>query len=272
MAYLHDTNKLYRIRSAGFDCIDVQDFVNVEGELYRMSDADFDRTVSEYRNSLDMIGLSVWQIHGPWRWPATDSDPDVRAEWLRDCLRAVRGAAMLGSRCFVIHPLMPYGAVDKDPVAVRALNVDFYTSLVEYGKKNDVIICIENMPFGGQALARPTPMLDFIKEIDSPYLRACIDTGHCAVLGLSSGDAVRLYGRDYIAALHVHDNNGVNDLHSEPFSGVIDWQDFSAALSEIGFSGVLSLEVKNPNFVENDDWDAYFRNLVTVAQRLIKEP
>ena len=81
-----------------------------------------------------------------------------------------------------------------------------------------------------------------MKEFDSPFFRVCLDTGHAAVLGLSPADSVRLVGREYLTCLHIHDNDGVRDLHWVPYRGVIDWADFSLALHEIGYKGTLSLE------------------------------
>jgi sugar phosphate isomerase/epimerase len=62
------------------------------------------------------------------------------------------------------------------------------------------------------------------------------------VFGLSPAEAVRMIGHECLACLHVHDNNGRNDLHWPPYAGVIDWADFSRALHEIGFDGAFSLE------------------------------
>ena len=45
-----------------------------------------------------------------------------------------------------------------------------------------------------------------------------------------------------LVALHVHDNDGIRDLHQIPYEGVIDWADFARALSETCWNGVLSLE------------------------------
>ena len=46
----------------------------------------------------------------------------------------------------------------------------------------------------------------------------------------------------WIQTLHVHDNDGIRDLHQIPYEGVIDWADFARALSETHWNGVLSLE------------------------------
>ena len=98
------------------------------------------------------------------------------------------------------------------------------------------------MPFTKLILSTPVQVLDFVKEFDSPWFRVCLDTGHAAVFGLSPADAARMIGKDRLACLHVHDNDGRGDYHWLPFRGVIDWEDFSRALREIGFEGSLSLE------------------------------
>ncbi|MBP5767054.1 MAG: sugar phosphate isomerase/epimerase, partial [Clostridia bacterium] len=79
--------------------------------------------------------------------------------------------------------------------------------------------------------------------------KVCLDTGHCAVCGVKAGDAVRETGKEYLAVLHVHDNNGRGDFHWLPYFGVIDWRDFTAALKEIGYDGSLSLETNVPGGV-----------------------
>ena len=53
--------------------------------------------------------------------------------------------------------------------------------------------------------------------------------------------AVRRTG-EALRVLHVHDNNGISDLHRMPFYGIIDWEDFNEALKDIRYSGVFSLE------------------------------
>ena len=69
-----------------------------------------------------------------------------------------------------------------------------------------------------------------------------LGAGLCAIYGDSVGYAVRTIGKEYLSALHVHDNDGRGDNHWLPGQGVIDWSDFSKALGEIGFEGTVSLE------------------------------
>jgi len=131
-----------------------------------------------------------------------------------------------------------------------------------------VVICLENMPFPCQCLARPRQTLEFVRSFDSEWLRVCLDTGHCAVLGLSAGDSVRLIGKEYLWALHVHDNDGLRDRHLPMRDGVLDWTDFGNALQEIGFEGTLSSEVKIPPTLDADGRDQMLRSIYQQAAQI----
>ena len=122
------------------------------------------------------------------------------------------------------------------------MNREFFSRLVDLAKEYGVVVALENMPFTKLILSTPEQVLGFVKEFDSPWFRVCLDTGHAAVFGLNPADTVRLLGKEYLSILHVHDNDGRRDLHWLPYFGVIDWADFSRALTEIGFEGTVSLE------------------------------
>ena len=110
--------------------------------------------------------------------------------------------------------------------------------------------------------------LDFVRKINSPWLRICLDTGHCAVFGIQPADAVRMLGKDMLKTLHVHDNDGVQDRHWIPFTGVIDWVDFRHALQEIGFDGCLSIETAPPVKFTGENQLLQDRSLVISALQL----
>ena len=83
--------------------------------------------------------------------------------------------------------------------------------------------------------------------MNSPFLVACLDTGHANCAGIAAGKFARILG-DRLKVLHIHDNMAKSDAHALPFTGTIDWKDFGAALKEIGYSGALSLEWRNGGF------------------------
>ena len=230
-----------RLRLLGYDCADLQTFVNTETEWF--SAPDRLRRCEEIGKIARDCGILISQTHGPWRFPPQDFTEEDRAERFGKMAAALEGTAAVGAPCMAIHNIMPFGC-DKNPDPERFLdlNRDFFSRLLERAASLGVVIALENMPFTNLILSTPAEILDFLKEFDSPYFKVCLDTGHAAVFGLSPADAVRLIGREELACLHVHDNDGRHDYHWLPYRGVVDWADFSKALHEIGWEGTLSLE------------------------------
>ncbi len=241
-------NRFQKLRDCGFDAVDY-DLMHTHVFLYSCNEQNRAVFLSEERERIEQAGLTVSQVHGPWRWPCDDATLDARTERFEKMVLAIQMAAALGSKRFVIHPLMPFGTDDigsGNEQATFDINIAFWQELLPIAKQNNVIICLETMPFVHFSLSTPAQILKVVQTINDPYFKACLDTGHTAMCGtLSVGDAVRLLG-DALCVLHVHDNNGRADQHALPYSGVVDWADVGAALREIGFDGVFSLETAPP--------------------------
>jgi sugar phosphate isomerase/epimerase len=75
-----------------------------------------------------------------------------------------------------------------------------------------------------------------------PDLGCHLDLGHCHLHGRSPAAMLRQFGAR-LRHLHVHDNNGREDLHLPPGAGTINWTEVAAALHEIGYNGTATLEV-----------------------------
>ncbi len=272
---------LRRVKRMGFDCVDMQFFADTENGWFDGTAAELESRCAEARRIAADCGLEISQTHGPWRYPPQDDTPEDRAERFDKFARSVEGTAAMGSPCMVIHCIMPFGprhpAKPDDPDAARflELNRDFYTRLLERAKACGVVLALENLPFTSLMLSSAQEVVDFVREFDTPYFRVCLDTGHAAVLKTGAGDAVRLIGKEYLAALHVHDNDGKGDLHWVPFAGVTDWADFSRALHEIGFDGTVSLEThvrSMASHLPDALWDLYGQALAQTARFLTEKP
>ena len=77
----------------------------------------------------------------------------------------------------------------------------------------------------------------------------CFDTGHANLVGIDFEDFIKTL--DYrLKVLHIHDNDGIGDLHQMPFTftrsrentASTDWEGFIRGLRAIGYQGVLSFE------------------------------
>ena len=224
---LYGAEKGYEaIRKIGYECVDYQRFCFTDAPMFHSSDAEFDASVIRDRKPAEAVGLEIFQTHGPWRYPPRDGTPEERAERFGKMAMAIRGTALLGCRRMVIHPVMPRGVGKQELRPLYEMNLDFMGRLAEEGGKNGVVVCLENMPFPDFPLAPPSLCLELARQINSPWLKLCLDTGHCTTQKVNPADAVRLIGKDMLQALHIHDNDGGGDQHRVPFAGLIDWEDF----------------------------------------------
>lgn len=268
--YLGEAEGAKRAKKHGFDGFDYQYFLNTEKEYFKLNAKEFEKKTLEYKNIYESEGITVHQTHGPWRYPPKELTPEDRNERFEAMSKAIYGTAVLGSKNFIIHPIMPYGAnSSENPEGMIAMNIEFFGRLCDVAEKYGITVCYENMPFPNLPIASVKQILDIVTQINRNSFKVCLDTGHCAVLGDDAGDAVRMIGKDRLYALHVHDNDGKQDYHWLPHTGVINWDSFKNALNDINYDGILSLEtsIKRKEIPESE-WEEKEIELANVAKNL----
>ncbi|MBQ9113070.1 MAG: sugar phosphate isomerase/epimerase [Clostridia bacterium] len=258
--------KYKRMKEFGFDFADVV----IDGVLRGMTEKEYSDKILHEKKLADEAGVTIWQAHGPWRYPPHDETEELRAERAEVMRRAIRCAAMIDCKYWVIHPLMPFGPNDDfDTEQFFKINYDFFRALLPTAKENGVTICFENMPMTKLSISSPEKTLEFIRAINDDNFKMCLDTGHCSRLGISPADAVRLAGAD-MKVMHVHDNLGDHDSHMPMLTGIIDWKAYYDALVEIGFDGVFSLEVGWGDFIRNASNDVKLKALKAIVDDIVK--
>ena len=134
-------------------------------------------------------------------------------------------------------------------------NAIFFKKLLPLAKKNNVIICTENMWNWDHeenhaieaACSSPEDFLRHIEEVNDDYLKACVDVGHANMMSMVSktttpGNMVRVLNK-HINCFHIHDNDGIHDSHETPFTMNLDWNDLAKAIKEINYQGDLIIEI-----------------------------
>ena len=229
-----------KLKEHGFDCIDYAELCKRHSDLYNFSDDKYRGFLTDIGESANKHGVEITQLHGLW---ATDDKTRAqREESIGYFIKEIEGAHYLGCKNIVIHPFLPYGwgaEVDKDKI--WDVNIDLFSRLLPYAEKYGVTICAENQPFTAIAMSTVKEVKKLIREFNHPNFKACLDTGHANVFHDDIAEDVRLLGDD-LATLHVHDNKGNWDQHLIPYMGNIKWEEFLAALKEIGYKGAFTLE------------------------------
>lgn len=286
--------RLRRLRRCGIGALDLN--LSDTGALpYTLPEAEAEVFLARVRAQIGEAGLFVSQIHGPWRWPERDATEEDRAERFEKMRRALRAARLLGTPCMAIHPLYPLGddpariteamlpahlaepclpaeALRTDAIRAEMLRVnrEFFARLARAAEEEGAVVCLENMPCR-MPLSSPEEQLRFVRELASPALRLCLDTGHANFLGVSPGAFLR-EAADEVKILHVHDNSGCADEHRLPGEGTVDWTAFSAALRETAWQGVFSLETDVLGAKSEAEYEARLRGLTELARRLSDGP
>lgn len=226
----------------GYGALDFS-FVSTDSIFYSDNEGDYLPLINEYLTALQKNNIVIEQIHGPWRYPPKDATEEDRAERFEKMVKSLKLAKLVGAKYVALHPLMPFGAEsDENPEEVYKINNEYYSALAGVAEELGVTICLENMPFREFPLSSCEAIMALIKDINSPAIKFCFDTGHANYHGDPLGESVRKIGSEYLRILHVHDNDGSGDSHLPPYEGTIDWGKFIEALYDIGYNGVLNLE------------------------------
>ncbi len=191
------------------------------------------------------LPLEVHSVHCAFSQPSEEawdiSQPDEgkRATALRNRVKVIRASARLGARHVVVHPGVRHHGKERLRHSRASL-----AQLAETAQDAGVRIAVENLPpdhFGG-SLAE---MESLLAGLDSAVVGFCLDTGH-AMLGEDPiADYIRALG-DRMFGIHWHANDNSEDAHLFPDVDQAKWDEFFAALDEVGYNLPITLEAVPP--------------------------
>lgn len=237
---------MHVMKAHGYDGIDYQGFGSIQNSpLYKMSDGELERYLTDVKDCASANGLEIHQLHGAWPH-VDDITAEGRAKTVEYFKMNIRGAKMLGCPRVVIHPLMPnlYLGKPADEQEDFEINGLVLETLAPVARENGVTVCFENMPFiGATVFSRVKQVKKLLTMINDEYIKACLDTGH---FNSEKGDlyeAICLLG-EHLSTMHVHDDRYGQDRHLIPFQGELNWDDFIRGLRDISYQGVISLETR----------------------------
>ncbi len=273
------------IKSCGFDAVDF----NFDNYLssYQIRDTGFydnlfDKSIDELiafftplKKAIEKTGVTLAQSHAPFPvyFYGLDEINDYLFMALDKCFAVCE---YLNCPAIVVHPARGKG-VKQD----LETSLDLYKRLIPVIKKyKGVKICLENL-FDHQntkivqgPCSKPQDACDMIDQLNAEsggdYFGFCFDTGHANLVRQDLGEYIRTLGHR-LTVLHIHDNDGIQDLHMIPYSHLLpdlsqstDWNSFIQGLKDIGFGGTL-------NFETSRIYMAYPKTAHTSALKLIAD-
>ncbi len=266
------------IKDAGFDCVDHQytsldDYWEEERHLYPLGD-DYLEIAKRTRENLDKAGLVCNQSHAPFGLQYGEPF-DESCYHFKELVRSLEAASILGAPHTALHPVPRIPTYDE----FIEYNYKFYKSLIPYCEKFNIKVALES----SHAKYREDGVLkvyqnsgeDFmniVKEVNSPYFVALIDTGHAAGNGMghTPEDYIAKMDSDTLVGLHIQDSDYLHDNHTTPFFQHLNWDKIMKALSDIGYKGDFTYEDVNiRRFFPEELLESTLKYRATVARHLV---
>jgi len=140
----------------------------------------------------------------------------------------------------VLHPCTGNSSVSERNNKIRIRNlVSRLEKILPVCERKNMVLLLETMVPGRVSSSMDT-LIRVTDEVNSPSLKICLDTNHLNLSEDICAAAERAGER--IGEIHLNDNHGLKEEHLLPYSGTIDWESFTEALSAISYSGDMILE------------------------------
>ena len=230
------------LMDAGYPAIDISLF----GQNDYLFSESWQDMAKELRQRAEARGAVYNQAHAPFG----GGYDHYTQKLIPTFPRVFEFCELLGVRQIVVHPLQK-GRYYGHEQELFDMNMDFYRSLIPLSEKHGIKIAIENMwqthpvthRICDDVCADPHELAAYYDTLNDPtHFTVCLDIGHTALCGREPEDAIRVLGKDRLGALHVHDVDYCNDLHTIPYLGKIKWDRVVDSLADIGYGGEFTME------------------------------
>lgn len=176
------------------------------------------------------LGLNCTMIHCEYDESILHNfwlDNEIGETIFNDYLNQLKNCKNL-TKNFVVH------LNNSKDCPITKIGLTRINKLLNECKKIDVNLCIENLYSN-----KEIPYI--FNNIKHEKLKICFDSGHRNFL-TPNFDVLKEYGQ-YVSCLHLHDNDGIKDLHNYCLSGTINWNNFAKEMTNHK-DLVLSSEIK----------------------------
>ena len=265
---IHPQEGFGLLKQTGFSCADFSlNGYLLNSDLYQMKrNSFFDRSIQEleafftpHKLGAQNAGIRIGQMHMPYPAYVPKADKELNDYlWNVVAQKSMRICAFFECPYIVIHGFKLAYYLGSEEAEWKRTEA-FVESLAPFAKEAGITVCIENLYNGLGRYVTEGPCCDArkaaerIDRINDKYharvLGFCFDTGHANLTGIDFEDFITGLG-DRLRVLHIHDNDGVGDLHQIPFTftktrenrAATDWDGFIRGLRKIRYTGILNFE------------------------------
>ena len=216
-------DRLRLIKGAGFEGV----------LLWWAVQSDFEPPIPQKADAARRLGLEVVNGHLHFKHMNSMWLDGIEGEsYCNELCGLIASAASYGVPTLVVHLTR-----SATPPEFNELGYGRFMRLVDIAERVGVDLAFENLTVVDR-------LYTFMDRANSKRVGVCFDSGHnhCRC-------PERRVCRDFkdrIFAVHLHDNNGVEDQHYIPFDGNDDWSIIRAELIDSSYKGPWSIEIEHP--------------------------
>ncbi len=243
----NDAQWIRRAGNMGFDWVEIPVFDPAQVD------------VSAVRAALRDTGqeVSLCSILDASRDISAD-DPAAREggkKYIRECILL---AEKIGAHIFAGPLYSAVGRLTGKPRSQEEYDraVEGLKELGAFAADHGVTLCVEPLNrFETHMFNIAADVVKLVDDVDSPAVKAMIDTFHANIEEKNTADAIRLCG-PRLAHVHACEND-----RGAPGTGQVHWDEIFAALREINYTGALVIESFVGNIPEIAAAAAIWRNI-----------
>lgn len=246
--------------------------INLEDEIKNIAEAVFDGvflTINQqdlHSNDIKLIrtfGLDIETLHLPYNRPFNLINSLWETGNAEQAKLILKKGIMLASRnniqAVVLHASSGY-----NPPSITDNAIDNFIDIAKYCKSLDVKLTIENI----KSMEHLRGLMNVLSLED---VKLCFDLGH------ANAFTHNLYTDEWndflnkVYCMHVHDNDGVNDLHLIPGMGNIKYREILEKILSYNNSINLTLEIYyagREKFYGEKTISDFYREAYKAAQKL----
>ncbi len=256
------------IKNVGFSCVDfsLNDYLKNTMIYDGKRNTFFDQSIQELECSFKLHKeaalkneISIHQMHMPYPLYVQNGERDLNAYLWREVVpKSLQICKYLDCKYMVVHGLKLAKFLGSEEAEWK-MTEKLLNQMLPLAKELGIVICLEDLydSIGGHLIEGPCcdikKVIRRVDQMNEKYqkevLGFCFDTGHANLVGIDFEDFITKL--DYrLKVLHIHDNDGIGDLHQIPYTFTksrenkpsTDWEGFIKGMQNIHFDKVLSFE------------------------------
>lgn len=212
-----------------------------------------------HKQGAEAAGITINQMHMPYPIYVPGANEEIN-DYLRDQVapKSMGICHYFGCQYIVIHGFKLAYYLGSEEAEWKE-SEKFIDMIAPYAKEMGITICVENLyeSRGGRIVEGPCcdagKAVERIERMNDRYgaevLGFCFDTGHANLVGIDMERFLTRLG-SHLKVLHIHDNDGISDLHQIPYTftktrenrASTDWEGFLKGLRNVRYKGTLNFE------------------------------